>query len=75
MEEDRSIIVWKSPKHSPEEGSYILLKCLDEGGAVVCEPAAFEAGRFVYIYDRDCWGEVNNNIILGWAYYPFDERA
>lgn len=73
--QDRTVIFWRQPELPPEEGSYILLKCLDENGRVVCESAAYEEGRFLYIYDRDTWGEVNREVILGWAYYPFDERG
>lgn len=72
--ENQSIITWRPISQRPEDGSYILLKCLDESGQVVCESASYEKGNFLYIYDRTTWGEVNEDTILGWAYYPFDER-
>ena len=75
MSDDIFVIHWKSKDIRPEEGSYILLKCIDENGQVVCEPAAYENEMFLYIYSKDDWGEVNNGIILGWAYYPFDRRG
>lgn len=74
LSENQTIITWRPPATRPEDGSYILLKCLDESGQVVCEGAAYEKGRFLYLYDRDCWGEINEAVILGWSYYPFDDR-
>lgn len=71
---DRTIITWRPTAIRPEDGSYVLLKCRDESGQVVCEGAAYENGHFLYIYDRDCWGAVNEAVILGWSYYPFDGR-
>ncbi len=75
MSNDISVICWKDKGCRPEEGSYILLKCIDESGRVVCEPAAYENGIFIYFYNKDTWGEVNEDLILGWAYYPYDERG
>lgn len=70
-----STIRWKAVSKPPEEGSYVLIQCLDEDGAVVCKPAAYEKGAFLYVYDRNTWGEIREEIILGWAYYPFDLRG
>lgn len=72
--EERSVIVWRGVSRRPEEGSYVLLKCVDESGRVVCDGAAYEGGKFLYVYDREAWGEINEELILGWSYYPFDER-
>ncbi len=69
-----SVIYWRSPKNRPYNASYILLKCLDEEGNIVCEYCAYENGRFMYIYNDDAWGEINEDIILGWSYLPFDDR-
>ncbi len=74
MEEDISIIQWRSIASRPENGSYILLKSIDESGRVVCDPCAYEGGKFIYLYDASTWGEINEDIILGWAYYPYDDR-
>lgn len=72
--EEFSVIHWKPICDPPEECSYILIQCLDENGNVVCEPASYEQGEFFYSYGRDSWGEIRKEIILGWSYYPFDDR-
>ena len=72
--EDISVIRWKPISTPPDNCSYILIKCLDEFGRVVCEPAAYEDNEFIYIYDRATWGEIRKEVILGWSYYPFDDR-
>lgn len=69
------IIIWQPIASPPQDGSYILIKCINESGQVVSEPAAYEGGRFLYIYDRDTWGEINRDLILGWSYYPYDDRS
>ncbi len=69
-----SVIRWRSPKERPDNGSYILLKCLDEEENVVCEYCAYENGYFLYIYSDGAWGEINEDIILGWSYLPFDDH-
>lgn len=72
---DHSVIHWKSKDVRPEEGSYILLKTLDEEGQVICESGAYENEMFIFIYGEDEWSEVNDAIFLGWAYYPYDKRG
>ncbi len=72
--ENQTRITWRPTSQRPEEASYVLLKCVDESGQVSCDPAAYENGKFVYVYDRETWGEVNEDIILGWSYYPYDEH-
>ena len=74
LSENQTIITWRPTVQRPEEESYVLLKCVDETGRIVCEGASYENGRFFYVYDKDSWGEINEKIILGWSYYPFDER-
>lgn len=69
-----SVIRWKPIQEPPEECSYVLIQCLDEYGKVVCEPAAYEQGEFSYIYSKGTWGNIRKELILGWYYYPFDER-
>ena len=73
--EDIYVIHWKPISTPPDNGSYILIKCLDEYGKIVCEPAAYEGGEFLYIYDRTTWGKIRREVILGWSYYPFDDRG
>ena len=75
MPDDISVIHWKSKDIRPEDGSYILLKTLDENGQVICEPAAYENGMFIFVYSEDEWSEVNDDILLAWSYYPYDERG
>jgi len=69
-----SIIQWRPRKERPDNGSYILLKCLDESGSLSCEFCSYENGCFIYRYDNETWGEVNEAVILGWSYLPFDEH-
>ncbi len=69
-----SVIHWRSRNERPDNGSYILLKCMDEEGNTVCEYCAYENGYFIYIYNDGTWGEVNEDIILGWSYLPFDNH-
>ncbi len=70
--DDQSLITWTKPDRRPEEASYVLVKCVNESGQVCCEACAYEGGKFIYIYDRDTWGELNEDLILGWSYYPYD---
>ncbi len=72
LRNDQTLLTWTAPAHRPEEGSYILVKCINESGQVCCEPCAYENGKFIYIYGRDSWGELNEALILGWSYYPYD---
>lgn len=72
---ETTVIHWRPVSEPPEECSYVLIQCLDESGNVVCEPAAYERGEFFYVYDRTVWGEIQRDFILGWSYYPFDERG
>ena len=72
--EEVSVIRWEPICKPPEECSYVLIQCLDEQGNVVCEPASYEQGEFFYTYGGAFWGEIRKEIILGWSYYPFDDR-
>lgn len=69
--EKSTTIYWSGPETPPEEASYVLVRYLDDEGALICSPAAYEKGRFeeiggAYIFQT---GEV-----LGWSYLPYDER-
>lgn len=75
MQNDISVIYWKSKDIRPEEGSYILLKTIDENGSILSEPGAYENEMFIFYYGGYEWGEVNDAILLAWAYYPYDERG
>ena len=70
-----SLIKWRSTKERPENARYVMLQCRDEYGDLMCVNAAYEKGHFFYIYDQETWGEINEAIILGWSYYPFDDGA
>ena len=67
-----SIIKWRSTKERPEEARYVLLQCRDEYGDLMCVNASYGNGCFLYTYDKNTWGEINEAVILGWSYYPFD---
>ena len=73
--EDFSIILWSSPKHPPEEGSFVLLRVLDfDGYTVVCEPAAYESGKFLREMGGGVIRAVDPRMVPGWSYYPYDTR-
>lgn len=74
--EDFSIILWSPPKEPPELGSYILMKVLGtDGRSVYCEHGAYENCQFLnYFYGGD-WKVIDRRMVLGWSYYPFDNRA
>ena len=68
---DTTILVWNSPNHPPENASFVLVKYLDDEGAPICSPAAYERGQYLeiggsYVFQA---GEV-----LGWSYFPYDKR-
>ena len=72
---DYSIIVWKSLEQPPEEVSYVLIKCMEEDGAEIsCTVAAYEGGKFLYFYPDGDVREISKSSILGWSYYPYDDR-
>lgn len=67
-----TLIRWNPVEERPEEGRYVLLQCVDEDGELVCDWGVYENGKFAYVYDRHSWGEINEEVILGWSYLPFD---
>lgn len=74
--EDFSIILWSPVDEPPEEASYILVKMLDnDGRTVVCTSAAYEGGQFFYFYSVEDSIPLDRRRILGWSYYPYDDRA
>ena len=74
--EDFSIILWSSPEHPPEEGSFVLLRVLDfDGFTVVCEAAAYENGKFLPEMEGGVTRAADPRMVLGWSYYPYDTRA
>lgn len=72
---DYSIILWKSLEQPPEEVSYVLTKCVEEDGLQIsCTVAAYEGGKFLYFYPDGDVKEISRSGILGWSYYPYDDR-
>lgn len=74
--ENYSLLRWVPPSVCmPEEGSYILIKFLDTDGKTVCScPACYEGGQFRDLFTTDLTLVINPEVILGWTYYPYDER-
>ena len=68
-----TIIQWHPVEERPSEGRYILIQYIDADGELACDWAAYEKGRFIYIYPHGAWGEINEKVILGWSYLPFDD--
>lgn len=74
--EEFTVILWTSPEEVPEEGSFLLLKLLDtDGSSILCEGGAYENGRYLN-YGRDGGScPLDQRMVLGWSYYPYDNRA
>lgn len=71
---DFSILIWRKPhKERPRDASYVILKYRDENGDIVTTEAAYENGRFWYFYPDGSGGEINEKVILGWDYFPYNE--
>ena len=74
--EEFTVILWTPPEEPPEEGSFVLLKLLDtDGSTIVCEGGAYENGRYM---NGLCDGSpcpLDQRMVLGWSYYPYDSRA
>ncbi len=69
-EDDYSVIYWSPVTQRPCDASYILIK-YREDGEIYCTDAAYENDEFFYLSPNE--GKViNEKIILGWSYYPFD---
>ncbi len=67
-----TIIVWQPITKRPEEGRYVLIQYIDAAGDLACDWASYENGHFIYSYPHGAWGEINEKVMLGWAYFPFD---
>lgn len=73
--DDFSILIWKHPQQTrPREASYIILKYRNEYGDTISTEAAYEKGKFWYFYADGSSGEINEKIILGWDYFPYNEE-
>lgn len=74
-DEDFSILIWKKPQRErPREESYVLIKFKDEVAGITTSNAAYERGKFWYFYPQGGGGEINEKVILGWDYYPYNEE-
>lgn len=74
-DEDFSILIWKKPQEErPREESYVLIKFKDEVAGTTTSNAAYEKGKFWYFYPQGGSGEINEKVILGWDYYPYNEE-
>ncbi|MCI9425948.1 MAG: hypothetical protein HFF30_10400 [Flavonifractor sp.] len=73
---DYWLIHWISPDdETPDDGSYVLLKYLDEDGKTVCAcPASYESGAFWDLLNDALDLVINPAVILGWCYLPYDDR-
>ena len=70
--EDCSVLVWKPVTQRPREGSYVLLKCREDGELFSCD-GSYEQGAFWYRYDQMTHRKIEEGTILGWDYYPYNE--
>ena len=71
-----TVLFWRPyPAERPDEASYVLIKFLDTDGKTVCScPASYEGGVFYDLLIRDRDLVINPDVVLGWSYYPFDDR-
>ena len=71
-----TILVWTQPEQPPEDGSFLLLKLLDrDGSSILCEGGVYENGRYLnYGWDGNP-RPLDQRMVLGWSYYPYDNRA
>ena len=67
-----TIIQWQPIEKRPEEGRYLLIQYIDPSGERACEYVSYENGYFIYTYPSGSWGEINEKVLLGWSYLPFD---
>lgn len=68
---DTTILVWNSLDHPPEDASFVLVKYLDDEGALICSPAAYERGQYLEVGGSYVF---QTSEVLGWSYFPYDER-
>lgn len=66
------VLIWKPVTQKTREGSYVLLKCQEDGELFSCG-GSYEQGKFWYSYDREYHREIAVDTILGWDYYPYNE--
>ena len=71
---DFSIIQWQDPKEkTPQEAAYIIVKEASEPGAGhICFDAAYEHGKFWYVWPD--YAVIPTKKVVAWAYAPYDER-
>ena len=71
---DFSILLWRNPKEErPRNASYVLLKYRDDSGDIIPTEAAYENEQFLYYYRDGSEGVINEDVILGWDYFPYNE--
>ena len=74
--EEFTIVVWSPPEETPELGSFLLLKLLDtDGSSILCEGGAYENGRYLNCGRDGGSCPLDQRMVLGWSYYPYDNRA
>lgn len=62
-------------EQKPDDGSYVLIKFIDTDGKTICScPACYEGGQFRDLFSDDWSWVINPAVILGWSYYPYDDR-
>lgn len=65
-----SIIIWQSVACPPADGSYILVKYREDGDLFTA-PATYENGLYTLQTDEVV---IPRSAVLGWSYYPCDDR-
>ena len=68
-----TIIKWRPLEERPKEERHVLIQYIDTGGELASEMAFYENGHFIYTYPDGAWGEINEGVMLGWSYLPFDD--
>lgn len=68
-----TLIIWHPITERPEEGRYVLIQYIDHWGNRACDWASYENGHFIYTYPDGAWGIINEDILLGWSYIPFND--
>lgn len=68
-----SILFWHKLTERSNNGSRILLKCIEKNGAMECYSAVYRNGSFYYMYENCSGDEVPEKKILGWDYYPYSD--
>ena len=57
------------------EASDILVKYTDRTGGITASNAAYEKGRFRYFHPQGGGGAIDEDILPGWDYYPYDDAS